>query len=246
MKDIVGWGTTGLVVYDESTYTIIKSPMNDFDHDAATRIAREIQVYQRLEKLGGHKGTLTYHGTFESGIRLEFAPNYGLRSYIQKHDVDLKQKLRWACQIAEAVQFIHDAGIIHGDLTNANIMLDKDLNTKVADFAGSSIDGSELLIVVTTSHEYPGSLLCPQADIFAFGSLFYELMTGERPYKDVPEREIEARYAKGDFPDTTSLLNVGTVIRKCWQGNYARCENVIEELRHVELSTPTEAQTRIA
>lgn len=56
--------------------------------------------------------------------------------------------------------------------------MDKGLSAKLADFAGLSIDGSSLLIAVTTIHEYPGPLLSSQGDLFAFGCVFYEILTG--------------------------------------------------------------------
>ncbi|XTI89216.1 kinase-like protein [Cenococcum geophilum] len=49
-------------------------------------------------------------------------------------------------QIAYALAFVYSTGVIHGDLHSGNIFLDGDLNAKVGDFAGSSLDGSPLLI----------------------------------------------------------------------------------------------------
>lgn len=213
-SDVVGWGTTGLVVLDKSSETIIKTPFDSHNEECVRRILREQQVYERFAERGGHKGILSYHGAVESGIRVEFAPNYNLRSYIEEPDVGLGQRLRWATQIAEAIGFMHKAGVIHGDLTCANILLDENLNAKLADFAGSSVDGSPLLVMVTESHERPGSRLSIQADLFAFGSVLYEIMTGHPPCEGLSETEIRARYLKGEFPDTEPLQGVGTVIKK--------------------------------
>ncbi|KAH7377415.1 hypothetical protein BKA66DRAFT_422354, partial [Pyrenochaeta sp. MPI-SDFR-AT-0127] len=54
--------------------------------------------------------------------------------------------------IAEAVAFIYLNYIIYRDLTVGNIFLDKDLNTKVANFTSSSLDSSPLLITITLSY----------------------------------------------------------------------------------------------
>jgi serine/threonine protein kinase len=159
MKDVVAWGTMGLVVLDESFKTIIKTPFDSLDQERVHLILRERQIYERFAKRGGYKGILSYHGIFESGIRLEYAPNHNLYSFNKRHDVDFGQRLRWATQIAEAINFIHGAGVIHGDLTCLNIFLDKNLNAKLADFAGSLIDNSPLLIAVTASHKHPRSVL---------------------------------------------------------------------------------------
>lgn len=238
LKDVVGWGTTGLIVLDKSSKTIVKTPIDPSDQECVHLISKEQQVYERLDDLGSHKGILSYHGTFESGIRLEYAPNHSLKSFLTKHNVDSGQRLRWAAQIIEAIDFIHTAGIIHGDLTCGNIFLDENLNAKLADFAGSSIDGSPLLIAVTASHEYPGPLLSIKGDLFALGSVLYELMTGDSPFSGLSDKEIRSRYLKGEFPYTESLQAVGNVIRKCWQGRYSGSGMIIEDLRGTFPSTP--------
>ncbi|KAK3299517.1 kinase-like domain-containing protein [Chaetomium fimeti] len=166
-----------------------------------------------------------------SGIRLEYAPNHNLRLRLGENAVSFEQRLRWAIQVAETIKFIHDAGVIHGDLTCANIFLDANLNARVADFAGSSIDGSPLLIVVTESHEFPGPLLSTRADLFALGSVLYEITTGQPPYQGLKDTEIRARYLEHDFPDTTSLRAIGSVIEKCWHGKYPEARAVIEALK---------------
>lgn len=233
LKDVVAWGTTSLVVLDESSKTIIKTPLDSFDEERVRLILRGKQIYERFAKCGGHKGILSYHGTFESGIRLEYAPNHDLHSFNKRHDVDFGQRLRWATQIAEAINFIHGAGVIHGDLTCENIFLDENLNAKLADYAGSSIDGSPLSIAVTASHEYPGPLLSVQGDLFAFGSVLYEIMTRQAPYNGLSDEEISTRYSKGEFPNIEFLQVIGDIIRRCWQGRYSRCDPVMRDIRGI-------------
>ncbi|PSN59004.1 kinase-like protein, partial [Corynespora cassiicola Philippines] len=185
-----------------------------------------------------YEGILRYYGSVENGIRLEYAPNGNLRSFNNRNKVDNRQRLQWAVQIAQALSFTHLSGVIHGDLTCQNILLDAKLNTRLSDFAGSSLDGSPLLIAVTASHEYPGTILSVQGDLFAFGSVLYEIMTGKAPYAELPEDEILGRYSKGDFPDTDSLQATGNVIRKCWQGQYDGFEQVVGDLNvHKETFT---------
>lgn len=82
------------------------------------------------------------------------------------------------------------------------------------------MDGSPLSIVVTASHECPGSLLSVQGDLFAFGSVLYEIMTRQAPYNGLSDEEISTRYSKGEFPNTEFLQAIGGIIRRCWQGRY--------------------------
>jgi serine/threonine protein kinase len=182
----------------------------------------EQQIYERFVQRGGHKGIPIYHGTFEWGIRLEYASNGNIPSYLETHSIDELTRLRWAVQIAQALDFAHHCGVIHGDINGFNVLLDSRLSAKLADFAGSSLDGSPLLVAVTTSHEYPGPSLSIEADIFALGSTLYELMTEARPYAGLSDAEIEKRYKRGEFAETQSLGSVGCVISEMLAGWVSR------------------------
>ncbi|KAK4124541.1 kinase-like protein [Parathielavia appendiculata] len=190
LGDVVGWGTTGLVVLDKSSNTVVK---------------RERDVYEMFVRRGGHPGLSTYHGVFESVVRLEYASLHNLRSHLGASDAGPAQR------------FVHDAGVIHGDLTCANILLHASLNVKVADFAGSLIDGSPLLVVVTPSHEFPGPRLSVQADLFALGSVLYEILTGHLPYEELDDNKIRAQYMNRTSL-TAFLGSTGTIIEQCWHG----------------------------
>ncbi|KAK4237655.1 kinase-like protein [Achaetomium macrosporum] len=230
MRDVLGYGTTGLIVHDKASQTVIKTP---FSWDCDALVSRERDIYERLTQLGGHPGILRYYGAVDSGIRLEYAPNNNIRTFYERQGgaISLEQRLRWATQIAEALSFVHSAGVIHGDLTCHKIFLDDALNAKVADFAGSSLDGSELLIAVTASHESPSPALSTWGDIFAFGSVVYEIMTAKPPYTGLSESEINDRYKKGEFADTASLGQLGIIIRKCWLGQYDGFATIAGDLR---------------
>lgn len=167
LKDIVAWGNSGLICLDEASQTIIKTPHDENNRDA---LVVEERIYQRLKEHGAHRGLLQYHGPYDSGIRLEYACNHTLGSFLRKHaDNDFEQRISWGEQIASALGILHSLGIIHGDLTANNIFLSKELDIKVADFGGSSLDNSELLVAVAASHRYPGPELSTQIDVFSFG-----------------------------------------------------------------------------
>jgi len=86
---------------------------------------------------------------------------------------------------------------------------------KFADFGGSSLDGSELLVSVHASRPYPGPLLSTDADIFSLGSAYYTIMAGNSPYQDLCGEEILALFKQGRFPETYTLGPVGSIIHKC-------------------------------
>jgi len=132
--------------------------------------------------------------------------------------------------VTDALCFVHAANVIHGDLTLHNVFLTQDLDIKLADFGGSSLDGSELLVIVHASHRYPRPLLSTDADIFSLGSAHYAIMMGKVPYQDLPEEEITALFKDGKFPDTDTLGPFGAIIRKCWQVKYKSVVDVCRNL----------------
>ncbi|KAK2623873.1 hypothetical protein QTJ16_006507 [Diplocarpon rosae] len=229
LKDIVAWGNSGMICLEKASQTVVKTPHGQENEN---EIAIERRIYERFGEHGGHEGLLRYHGPYESGIRLDFACNGNLRSFLKKSgkEIDFALQLRWAKQIADALRFVQATNVVHGDVTCSNILLDGLYNIKLSDFAGSSLDGTPLLVAATASHHCPGPPDSIQGDIFALGSTLYEIVTGNVPYHELSEEEVEARYSKGEFPKTKSLGPIGDVITGCWQGRYSSYDNIIVDI----------------
>ena len=137
---------------------------------------------------------------------------------------------------AAAVHFAHSNNFIHGDLRCGNILLDTQLDAKLADFGGLSLDGSPLLIAVTASHRSPGPTLSVQGDLFALGSTMYRIITGVPPHAPLDD-EIEALYAQSKFVDTMELDPISLVITHCWQGWYHAANIVVADITGMDRST---------
>ncbi|KAH8726954.1 hypothetical protein GQ44DRAFT_612847, partial [Phaeosphaeriaceae sp. PMI808] len=82
--------------------------------------------------------------------------------------------------------------VLHGDISCCNLFLDGELNLKLGDFAGSSINGSPATICYSTTHELPTSdsssnldgIITEETEIFAFESTLYEMVAGHPPFDD--------------------------------------------------------------
>lgn len=222
-----------MVYLDSSSKTVVKYPHQPEDEPA---LDVERQIYERFEQHGGHEGLLKYYGTYESGIRLEYASNNALRYYMQTHKINTQQRLQWAQQVTSALAFVHSMSVIHADLTCGNLCLDDSLRVKLLDFSGSSLDGSEPRVVVTASHRCPGNdFKSIRADLFALGSTLYEILTGKPPYYGLELKPIEFAdlFNQSKFPDTKSLGLMGDVIAGCWQGRYISADDVLKGIAPV-------------
>ncbi|KAK4238593.1 kinase-like domain-containing protein, partial [Achaetomium macrosporum] len=227
-KDCIGDGNSGIIPLDKDTLTVIKIPSGE-EHSEEINIER--RIYERFVERGGHKAIPIYHGASEHGIRLGHVHHGNVRSYLDENAADEKTRMRCAVEVAEALDFTHECGVIHGDVQGFNVLVDWRLDAKLADFAGSSFDGSPLLIATYENYEYPGPKLSHKADIFSLGSTIYELMTDSPPYAGLSEKMILSRYSKGEFPDTESLGTVGSLITKCWRVEYEECKQVVHDLK---------------
>jgi serine/threonine protein kinase len=138
----------------------------------------------------------------------------------------------WIEQATEAISYLHSNGIFHCDISYNNIFLDADYNAMVGDFAGSSIDDKEALGFYATSHHHP-DIEDPStgSEIFALGSTFYEILTGEIPFKGCKTIETEKNIREGNFPTLEHLPALQKVILKCWKCGYQTVDELLVEVK---------------
>ncbi len=141
-------------------------------------------------------------------IAMEFVPGKTLDQWIGKNGLSLKDVLKYAIQIADALARAHAAGIVHRDLKPANIIVADDGRVKLLDFGLAKLtekidcdpDGAtvtmaaqesphteEGAIVGTVAYMSPeqaeGRKVDARSDSFSFGSLLYEMVTGRRAFE---------------------------------------------------------------
>ncbi|MGA2581326.1 MAG: serine/threonine-protein kinase [Bryobacteraceae bacterium] len=136
---------------------------------------------------------------------MELVEGPTLSERIRQGAVPLDEALRIARQIADALEDAHEKGIVHRDLKPGNIILRPDGTVKVLDFGLAKVTDktpsgafehsqsptldpvSRVGLVVGTAAYMPpeqarGKLVDKRADIWAFGVILYEMLTGERPF----------------------------------------------------------------
>lgn len=166
---------------------------------------------------------------------LEEYANGDLETYLRNHhDADADTRRKWALQAAQALESLHVVGVIHQDITPRNLLLDKNLDLRICDFAGSSFPGHAALTGAPgsryQSRAWDRGYIPTQADdIFSLGSVLYFIMGGEEPYSKLDEEEVERCFEKLDFP-ASGHLGCGTVIQDCWDGRFTTAEQVVQAL----------------
>jgi len=149
--------------------------------------------------------------------------------------MQLEEALPIARQIAEALEYAHEKGIVHRDLKPANIKLAPDGTVKVLDFGLARMGGAEVAtessptatlsetragaILGTAGYMSPeqarGGIVDKRADIWAFGVVMYEMLTGLRPFTGQGLSETLASVWK-DEPRWDELpVRVRRLVKKC-------------------------------
>ena len=223
------------------------------DPDRIARFTREAQTLAALN----HPHIATIHG-FEdqdgtAALALELVDGPTLADRIARGPVPLAEGLSIARQVAEALEAAHDRGILHRDLKPSNIALTRDGRVKVLDFglakvlapaedaadAATALHTQTGLVMGTPGYMSPeqarGEEVGTQSDIWSFGAVLYELLTGVAPFTRRSTAETLATVL-GDQPDLTRLppqtpLAVQRLVRRCLEKDLSRRRQHIGDIR---------------
>lgn len=134
-----------------------------------------------------------------------------------------------AYQIASAMAYLHSLNIFHRDLCSSNVMIDKDLNPKIINFANSRYLPEDYLTISFkpgTSSDfqapelYDMELYNMSVDVFSFAGILYELLTGKKPFEGKKAKQIENLIKSAQRPIISPEIKASTdlldLIGKCW------------------------------
>ena len=222
----------------------IKTVNADHDPSAARRLIREARHASRLThpnicaiyEVGASEVGASGVGT--SGERpfivMQHIDGRSLREMIQAGGVDLPRTLGIGAQVAEALAYAHDHGIIHRDLKSSNVVIDATGRATVLDFGlakrlPTAIDDASAepsltvqgALAGTLSHMAPEVLLGGEADarsdVWALGVLLYELVSAKLPFTGRTPYEVSsAILSEPPCPlDSRTPLALRLVIERC-------------------------------
>jgi WD40 repeat protein/serine/threonine protein kinase/DNA-binding SARP family transcriptional activator len=152
-----------------------------------------------------------------------------LEQHLADGPLKVERVLHLAQQIAEALNAAHQQGVVHRDLKPANILVDEAGNGYLSDFGIAKQFGSEIDpsltggLIGSPAHMSPEQLLhqpvTPRSDIYSFGVLLYQMLTGEVPFQVASLAALIDKHLHEPLPAVTALrpdlpAQVDAVLRK--------------------------------
>jgi serine/threonine-protein kinase len=202
---------------------------------ALSRFTREARVLASLN----HPNIATIYDELEEAegltyLVLEYVPGQTLAEHIAKGSIKLEEVLRITSQIAEAVAAAHEHDVIHRDLKPGNIKITPEGKVKVLDFGLAKVVGGETTDQQSTITE-PGrafgtpAYMSPEqargkptdkrSDIWSFGCVLYEMLTGKVPFEGETISDTLASILEHEpnwqaLPENTPV-NIQVLVRRC-------------------------------
>jgi class 3 adenylate cyclase/predicted Ser/Thr protein kinase len=239
----------------------------DAPSGARERFLREARAMARMR----HPRIVPVHSYGENDegayLVMEFVPGGTLASKIAKGGMPVPEAVSLVRAVAEALESASAQGILHRDIKPSNILLDEEGEVSVADFGLAkqvdSADEDSLTMtgaVLGTPHYLApevaqGEEATAQSDMYSLGIVFYELLTGEKPFQGRTLGSVLVKQIQGnlpsiqekrpDVPEGVARL-IETLTAKEPSGRPASFRSIIEALdsSHIFHSHPARALTQ--
>jgi eukaryotic-like serine/threonine-protein kinase len=249
------------------------------DRAYLNRLRREARILASLN----HPHIATLYGVEESAgtfaLVMEFVEGQSLALRLAKGRLTIGEAVGIAVQMADALAIAHGKGIVHRDLKPGNVMLSRGGAAKVLDFglakvATPAADAPTAAVALTEAgavlgtagymapEQVEGGEVDARADIFAFGAVLYEMLTGRKAFGGTTAARTLTAVLHAE-PEPLDALAPGAprelsrLVRLCMRKDQERrlqsiadaklaLEEIREELGHAATATPPRTATRRA
>jgi serine/threonine protein kinase/Tfp pilus assembly protein PilF len=229
------------------------------DPDFRARFKREAQAAAALN----HPNIITIFDVAEHEGRPYFSMEYvqgpSLKDALSDKETPIEKIVDLAIQVAEGLAAAHAAGVLHRDIKPQNILLDSRGRVRILDFGLAKVltdsmitdTGSTLGTVAYMSPEQAQNVEADErSDIFSFGTVLYEMVAGQLPFKGEhhaaiiysivnENHEPLARY-KADVPDMLQNI-VNKALRKERDTRYQSTPDLLADLKELKRQYTTDS-----
>ena len=214
------------------------------DAERTARFAREAKVLASLN----HPNIASIYGFEDSrgvdALVMELVEGPTLAERIRRGPIALEEALPIAKQIAEGLEYAHERGVVHRDLKPSNVKVTRDDAVKILDFGlAKALEGDPASVDISSSptitqmatqagiilgtaaymspEQAKGKAVDRRADIWAFGCVLYEMLTGKQAFAGESATDVLAAVLRGE-PDWSQLpagtpAHIRVLLRRCLQ-----------------------------
>ena len=237
------------VLKRECAIKILKADLSD-NPVTLLRFKREADAASKLH----HPSIVTIYDVGQSDNRhfivMEYVKGTTLKSLIQQRGAIEKNEAIFVMeQILEGIVVAHRAGVVHRDIKPQNILIKADGTVKITDFGIATTEGS---VQLTQHDSVMGSVhyLAPecargeqatsQSDIYSLGIVFYEMLTGEVPYKGDGAVQVALKHLNDEIRPVREFNNsieqsIENIIIKATAKNrafrYQNAQEMLDDLK---------------
>lgn len=225
IHEVIGRGASGIVYlavrHGSDRPVAIKLYLTRFDAGPhAQRATRELDLLSEIR----HPNVVRVldYGVHDSSlwIATEFVDAIQLDSYCTRHGLNIRQRAALLATVCDAVQGLHEFGVIHRDLKPSNILVDEHGQPTIIDLGIASLMGEDTTSTLTQEGTPIGTpaFMAPEqargeraaistrSDVYSLGAIGYLLLTGDTPHAgDATIHELIRRVAQDEPREARSI-----------------------------------------
>jgi serine/threonine-protein kinase len=246
----------------------LKIPHVQFESDVvfSERFRREVEIGQRLQHPNVVRVLEAPPDASRVYMVMELLDGRSLRALLGKGPLPADRALDIARQLASALHYLHSEGVVHRDLKPENVLLTPDGTAKIIDFGIALFAGERRLTwqglsnaIGTPDYMAPeqirGKRGDPRSDVYAVGTILYEMLTGHLPFEGATPRAI-LKEKTGEDPHPPSYHVPGfdprleaillRALERDPRDRYATAALLEHDLAHPEQVVPRDPETGAA
>ncbi len=201
-----------------------------------------------------HPNISTIYSIENSGdeifIVMEYIEGTELKDEIKKGRLQIDEVINIAIQVAEGLEAAHKKGIVHRDIKSQNIMITKDGLVKIMDFGLAKVIGETQITRVDTMlgtaayispEQALGNEVDQRTDIWSFGIVLYEMLTGQLPFRGnyeqaiiysiLNEEPVQPNQLKDGVPEELERIALKSILKDPVQ-RYQDMSEILLELKN--------------
>jgi DNA-binding response OmpR family regulator len=193
-------------------------------------------------------------------LAMEYLPHGDLKARIQR-GVSEADALRYVGEIGQALQVVHQAGLVHRDLKPPNVMLRASDTVALIDFGlarpleGGTTNTQSGVLLGSPYYMSPeqalGEQLDARSDFYSLGVIFYEMLTGQKPYTGASAMEVLQQHVSAPPPVLPATLQryepfLARLLAKSREERFANAAEVVAAAAALCAGAKPEAQSSAA